>query len=122
MANWGIIGLGNMANKFAQSIQDVSNAKLVSISSSSNLKLNKFGQNFGIDKKYYYKNYDEIINSNEVDSIYISTLNNTHANLINLCAEAKKNILCEKPFVINYKEAKTVSEKIKKFKSFFLRQ
>tara|TARA_Y100000992_G_C21271741_1_gene497304 strand:+ start:737 stop:1720 length:984 start_codon:yes stop_codon:yes gene_type:complete len=119
MANWGIIGLGNMANKFAQSIQDIKNAKLVAISSTSNLRLNKFGNHFNIEEKYRFKKYDEIINSNDIDSIYISTLNNTHANLIYLCAESKKNILCEKPFAINLNEARTISEKIKNLNSLF---
>ncbi len=119
MAKWGIIGLGNMANKFAQSIKQIKNSKLIAVSSSSNLRLNKFGQKFNIDKKYCFKRYEEIINSKEVDSIYISTLNNTHANLIELCSESKKNILCEKPFAINPIEAKNVSEKIERNKSFF---
>ena len=32
-----------------------------------------------------------------VDAVYISTLNNTHAELIIKAIECKKNILCEKP-------------------------
>ena len=31
MINWGIIGLGNMANKFASAITEVENSKLISI-------------------------------------------------------------------------------------------
>ena len=33
MIKWGILGLGNMAHKFAEAIQEVENAKLISISS-----------------------------------------------------------------------------------------
>ena len=36
---FGFIGLGNMANKFAQAIREVNNAKLVSIASKSISKL-----------------------------------------------------------------------------------
>ena len=49
MINWGIIGLGNMANKFAEAIKEVKNAKLVSIASKSTLKLNRFGDTFKIN-------------------------------------------------------------------------
>ena len=38
MIKWGILGLGKMAQKFAEAIQEVENAKLVSISSLSKKK------------------------------------------------------------------------------------
>ena len=79
MIKWGIIGLGNMANHFANSINEIDNSKLIAISSSSNFKLKKFGTNFSIDEKNRYNNYLDIINS-DIDAIYISTLNNSHAN------------------------------------------
>ena len=42
MIKWGIIGTGHMANIFAQSIQEIDNAKLVAISSRTkkSLKIN----------------------------------------------------------------------------------
>ena len=45
MIKWGILGLGNMANKFAEAILEVENAKLVSISSLSKKKLNRLVEN-----------------------------------------------------------------------------
>ena len=44
--NWGIIGLGNMAKKFAISIKQLENTALVGISSSSFFKRKKFGFKF----------------------------------------------------------------------------
>ena len=105
MVNWGIIGLGNMGYKFANSIKETNNSKLVGIASFNDKKLKLFQDNFKVDKKNSYNNYDELINSNSIDSIYIATLNNTHLELIKKCAENKKNILCEKPIALNYEEA-----------------
>ena len=51
----------------------------------------------------------------DIDNIYIGTLNNTHHNFILKCIEAGKNILCEKPFVMNLVEA----ENIKKLDQIF---
>ena len=112
MIKWGIIGLGNMANHFANSINEIDNSKLTAISSSSNFKLKKFGTNFSIDEKNRYNNYLDIINS-DIDAIYISTLNNSHAKLIEASIKSKKKVLCEKPFVMNYEEAKHLSKLIK---------
>ena len=86
MINWGIVGLGNMGEKFAQSIQNVENSKLISIASRSKIKLNKFGNTFNIDNKNRYSDYLDLISSKNIDAVYISTLNNSHLELIEICA------------------------------------
>ena len=58
MINWGIIGLGNMANKFASSITEVKNSKLLGIASTNFLRLKNFGDKYNIERKYRYKNYN----------------------------------------------------------------
>ncbi len=120
MINWGIIGLGNMANKFASSINKVKNSKLISIASTNFLRLKSFGDKYNIDKKYRYKNYDEILNCDKINAIYISTLNNTHPEIIMKAAKAKKNILCEKPVATNYNDTIKVFETLDKSNVFFL--
>ena len=117
---WGILGLGKMAQKFAEAIQEVENAKLVSISSLSKQKNELFGKKFNIDDKLRFNTYEDLINCKEVDAVYIATLNNTHANLIIKSADAGKSILCEKPMTINKEEAKLVFEKLEKANVFFL--
>ena len=117
---WGVIGLGYMAKMFASSFTDVKNSELLAISSKSSFKLAKFGKKFHIKKKFRFKNYEEILNCKEIDNIYISTINNTHFDLIIKSIEANKNILCEKPITINSKDALFIYEKLKKSKLFFM--
>jgi predicted dehydrogenase len=105
MIRWGIIGAGHMAKVFAQSIKEVENVKLVAISSQNNRNLEVFGNDFKIENKLRFNKYEDICKSETVDAIYISTLNNTHFDLIKLVALNKKNILCEKPFCLNLREA-----------------
>ena len=50
MINWGIIGLGNMANKFASSISEVKNSKLLGIASTNFFRLKSFGEKYNIYK------------------------------------------------------------------------
>ena len=106
MIRWGIVGLGNMANHFANASKEIENVELKAIASFSKSKLNNFSEKFNIDKKYSFKSYDELINCDEIDALYIATLNNSHLELILKAAEAKKNILCEKPIGLNHNEAK----------------
>ena len=119
MIKWGIVGLGNMAQKFAHSIKETNNAKLLAISSLNNEKLKSFKDNFQIDKKFVFNNYNDLISCNEIDAVYIATLNNTHLKLIKLCAENKKNILREKPIALNFKEAKEAESYINKYNVIF---
>ena len=119
MIKWGVIGLGNMGQKFANSIKETDNAKLVAISSLNSEKLKIFKNNFQIDEKLVFNNYNDLVKCDEIDAVYIATLNNTHLDLIKLCAENKKNILCEKPMSLNIEEAKIAANHIKKFNVMF---
>ena len=112
MIRWGILGLGNMGNHFAEAIKQTKNAELNSIASLNNSKLNNFSSKFNIDKKNCYNSYEELIKSDDVDAVYISTLNNTHIDLVKKCANAKKNILCEKPLGLNIAEVKMAKKYI----------
>ena len=119
MINWGIIGLGNMANQFANAINEVEDAKLIAVASRSKYKLENFHKNFKIEKKNLFQNYKDIINCRDLDAVYISTLNNTHFELIKFLSDTKIKIFCEKPFVINHDEAKEVALKITKNQNNF---
>ena len=119
MIKWGIVGLGNMAQKFANAIKETNNAKLLSISSLNSEKLKSFANNFQIDKNYVFDSYNDLISCKEIDAVYIATLNNTHLNLIKSCAENKKNILCEKPLTLNFEEANEAANYIAKHDVIF---
>ena len=113
MIRWGILGLGNMGNHFSNSAKEVNNIKINGIASLSESKLKNFSEKFSIPKKNCLNSYDELINSDLVDAIYISTINNTHFELISKCAKSKKHILCEKPMSMNYNEALEAKKIIK---------
>ena len=114
MIKWGIVGLGNMANVFANAINEVDNSELSSIASRSNHKLNTFQKNFNIKEENKFNNYKDLIDSKEIDAVYIATLNNTHVDLILECAKNNKKILCEKPIGLNLDQASYAQESIKK--------
>jgi predicted dehydrogenase len=118
--NWGIIGLGNMAKRFAESIKTLNDTKLIGVCSSSFFKRKKFGYRFNIKNKYQFKNSNDIFKCDQIENIYISTLNNSHHELILKAIDSGKNILCEKPMTMNYVEALEVSRKLETSKVFFM--
>ena len=120
MTNWGILGLGFIANKFVDAIKEVPGNKIIGVASLTKKKSDEIIKKYGINKEHYYENYEDLINSSEIDAIYIATLNNTHFDLIKKCAASKKKILCEKPMTLNYNEAESIFRFIEENKISFL--
>ena len=89
MVRWGILGLGRAAHSFVNAIKEVENAQLAAIASLSKNKILTFGKKFNIDKSLRFESYEDLINCNKIDAVYIATLNNKHAILIIKCIDAK---------------------------------
>ncbi len=117
--NWGIIGLGNIANKFADSFSEVNNCSLKGIASKNNDSLKSFKKIFNIEDKFCFNNYKDLILSTDIDIIYIALPNSFHAKYITECIENKKSVLVEKPAVINLKEFKNLKKVIGQNKTYF---
>jgi len=117
--NWGIIGLGNIANKFAESFSEVSNCSLKGIASKNNDNLNLFKDKFNIEDKFCFNNYKDLISNTNIDIIYIALPNSFHAKYITECIENKKKVLVEKPAVTNFKEFKNIKKIIIQNETYF---
>jgi predicted dehydrogenase len=116
---WGIIGLGNIARKFADGFKDVSNAELLAIASNNNENLNYFKKNYSIESKFCFNNYDDLINCVDLDIIYISLPNSLHFKYIIDCIKNEKNVLVEKPAVLNISQILKIKETLKNKQVFF---
>jgi len=116
--NWGIIGLGNIANIFSEAFLNVNNAKLLSIASQNSKKLENFRAKYNIDKVFSFNNYSKLLKCKEIDIVYISLPHVFHYDLIVKSFENNKNVLVEKPAFINLNQANFLSE-FKKKNLFF---
>ena len=110
--NWGIIGLGIMASKFADAFKFSEKAKLVAIASNDKNKVQYFKDKFDIENHFCFNNYEDLIKSDDIDIVYISLPNSLHFKWILKCIEYKKNILVEKPAVLNLFEIESIKKKI----------
>lgn len=117
--NWGIIGLGNVALKFAEAFKDSNNSKLKAVSSKTKDKINKFQKKFNIDKNYCFNKYEDLLDCKEIDIVYIALPNSMHKEWINKSIEKKKNILIEKPAFIDLSQTENIKKKINNYNLFF---
>lgn len=69
MIRWGIIGLGNIAMRFAKSLSYTNEVKLYAIASKTKDKRDSFYEQYNCDK--VYEDYHELLNNEEVDAVYM---------------------------------------------------
>ena len=117
--NWGIIGLGNIADKVCESFSKVNNCTLKGIASKNKNNLNLFKKKFNIEDKFCFDNYKDLILNTNIDIVYIALPNSFHAKYIAECIENKKKVLVEKPAVINFKEFKNIKKIITQNEIYF---
>jgi len=101
--NWGIIGPGKIASRFASSFKTIPNAKLYAVASRDIKKANTFAKTYDIEK--CYDNYESLANDATVDVIYIATPHVFHREQSLLCLTNKKAVLCEKPLTLSHNDA-----------------
>ena len=95
--NWGIIGLGAIAYRFAESFKFIDKAKLLGVASKDSNKLKKFQEEFKIDNNYCFNNYENLLKDNNIDIIYIALPTSFHYEWISKCLEKGKKVLVENP-------------------------
>lgn len=97
--NWGIIGCGKIANKFAEDLRTVSGAELYAVASRSEDKAEAFRERHSAKRSY--GDYSALALDAEVDVVYIATPHAYHYDNSLLCLKNKKAVLCEKPLAMN---------------------
>lgn len=103
---WGILGTASIAESLAEGIRLSSNSVLTAIASRSLSRAQAWAERF--DVPHAFGSYDELLNSGEVDAVYIPLPNSMHAEWCIRSLEAGVPVLCEKPFTANAEEARAV--------------
>ena len=115
--NWGIIGLGTIAHKFAADLQLSNNSTLYAVASRNLEKAKIFSEKY--QSVIYCDSYEKLANIPEIDVIYIATPHTFHFENTMMCLKNGKGVLCEKPMGINHHQVATMIQEAK-LKNLFL--
>ncbi|KAJ4256035.1 hypothetical protein NW762_009109 [Fusarium torreyae] len=117
---WGILATGGIAKAFGRdlsvdpstrSVTDLRHELVAAASSSSKVKAEEFLRHCNAPTHAKaYGSYDELVNDPDVEIIYIATPHSHHYRNAMLCLDAGKNVLCEKAFTVNAKQAVKLAE------------
>ncbi len=102
MIKFGVMGAGKIAHRFCQAMNGI-NETLYAIASRDLERAARFVTNYGFAKAY--GTYEELLADPEVKCVYVATPHGLHYEHVKLCLEAGKNVLCEKAFTLNRREA-----------------
>lgn len=116
--NWGIVGLGNIANKFASDLNLMPDAALVAVASTNLQRAEAFADKHHAAQPY--GSYDELFADTNVTIVYIATPHNLHAELSIKAMKAGKHVLCEKPIAVNKNEFKAMRQVALEEKKFLM--
>lgn len=98
---WAVLGPGAIARRFASQLPDSEHGVLVAVGSSSPERARAFAEEFPLEGPALVGDYEQVLASDEVDAVYVSTVHTGHARLAAAALEAGKHVLVEKPLTPN---------------------
>jgi predicted dehydrogenase len=100
---WGILATGGIAAAFTADLVDLPDAEVVAVASRRPESAKAFADRFGIERAY--GDWESLARDEDVDVVYVATPHAAHRAAAGLCLEAGRNVLCEKAFTLNLREA-----------------
>jgi predicted dehydrogenase len=108
---YAVVGLGHFAQSAAlPAFKNAENSELVALVSDDNTKLEELGQQYHVEHRYSYDQFEDCLKNGNVDAVYIALPNHLHLEYAVRAAKAGVHILCEKPMAIDEQECQTMME------------
>jgi len=101
---WGILGTGNIARQFCQSVRRCRRGILAAVGSRTAANARHFARTFGIPAAH--GSYRQLIADPTVDAVYIALPNSLHCRWTIAALRAGKHVLCEKPLAMDARQAR----------------
>ncbi|WP_406349678.1 Gfo/Idh/MocA family oxidoreductase [Streptomyces sp. NBC_01597] len=100
---WGILATGGIAAAFTADLVDLPDAEVVAVASRTEASAKAFAERFGIERAY--GDWAALAEDADIDVVYVATPHSAHRAAAGLCLQAGRNVLCEKAFTLNAREA-----------------
>lgn len=101
--SWGVLGTGRIADQFISASSTFKTGSVVAVGSRNSERAEELAARV---EGALGGSYEDVINNDEVDAVYVATPHPAHLGLIIKAAAAGKHILCEKPLTMNAAEAR----------------
>ena len=102
--NFAILGAGGIARTMASTVVPMKEICKKAVAARDYDRAESFAKEYGFEKAY--GSYEEMLADPEIDLVYIAVPHSHHCQWTKAALEAGKNVLCEKAFAVNEKQAK----------------
>ena len=99
---WGLVSTANINRRVIPAIRESQRSELIAVASRDLQQARSYAQKWEIPQAF--GSYQAMLNSDQVDAVYISLPNHLHAEWSIKAMQAGKHVLCEKPFAITLEE------------------
>jgi predicted dehydrogenase len=104
---WGILGAARIANSsFMPGLREAGGGRAAVVASRDLARAEKFAAEAGVERAV--TGYEAVIDSPDIDAVYVALPNSHHARWTRRALEAGKAVLCEKPLCISPAETEEV--------------
>jgi len=112
--NIGLIGCGNYSRTMIMpNLYKLDTYNFIALSDNKGSIAKQFGKQYGLH--YVTTDYKKILNDTNINTIYIATRHDTHQKIAIEALRAGKNVICEKPMAMNYKELEELTDCVNKY-------
>ncbi|AGB42380.1 putative dehydrogenase [Halobacteroides halobius DSM 5150] len=109
----GMVGLGRLGIQHAENIAfRVPQAELTAVCALEEDKINEVQENWGVP--YGYTEYDEMIQNEELDAVFLCSPSSLHCDQIEKALDAGLHVLSEKPLGTTVEECKVAEKAVEK--------
>ena len=91
-----ILGAGRIAQTMAKTVRQMDDVCLYAVAAREEARAKAFAEQYGVE--HYYGSYEEMLQDDGVELVYIATPHSHHAQHAKLCIEHGRPVLCEKAF------------------------
>ncbi len=112
-----LVGLGSYSTyQLAPGLLETEYCKLAGIVTGTPEKEQIWADKYNISKEhiYNYNNFDNIINDDAIDIVYVVLPNSMHADFSIRAAKAGKHVICEKPMAVSTEECQAIIDACEK--------
>jgi predicted dehydrogenase len=106
---YAVVGLGAFAKSdVLPAFVDAENSELVALVSGDATKQDELAQKYDVQHTHSYEKYDDLLNSGNIDAVYLAVPNNLHCDYTVRAAKAGIHVLCEKPMAVTVEDCQTM--------------
>lgn len=99
---WGLLSTANINRRIIPAIRESERGELIAVSSRDKDKATDYAGHWEIPLAF--ASYQEMLDSGEIDAVYVSVPNLLHSEWTVKAMEAGVHVLCEKPFALSLDE------------------